>query len=268
MSYGPEADARVDAASPNTNFGTVTSLPVDNSPLQTSYLRFQVNGVTSTVLSAKLRLFVTNGTCCGPPVVLAGNGWTELGITWNTQPAAISGPVDDKGVIAFPAWIDYNVTTLVGGDGTYTFTFTPQSSDAVDFNSRESATNQPLLVIEFCRRRTHGNTGAANSDPNVHIHAYAFSHRDRNLNANTYCDSGSRLPRLPVHRRHRADGQRRQASYGSLEEPGGALSRIPPTTDFHIYQLTRPMQAWTSTSTKIDTRTWAKIDALFRSLDQ
>ncbi|HEY8059380.1 MAG TPA: hypothetical protein VID94_11535, partial [Acidimicrobiales bacterium] len=57
----PVADSRVLQASPTVNTGTASRLDVDN-PGEQSYLRFTVTGVTGTVQSAKLRLFVRNSS--------------------------------------------------------------------------------------------------------------------------------------------------------------------------------------------------------------
>ncbi len=88
VTFPAVADARVEAASPNTNFGTTTPLRVDSSPLEEAYLRFDVSGTNGPVTSARLRVFATNATVNGPAVYLTGNGWTETGLTWNNRPGA------------------------------------------------------------------------------------------------------------------------------------------------------------------------------------
>ena len=56
------ADAYVRQADPNTNYGSATSLIVDSSPVFESYLKFTVSNVSGVVRSAKVRLYVTNGS--------------------------------------------------------------------------------------------------------------------------------------------------------------------------------------------------------------
>ena len=51
-----------------------------------SHLRFQVSGVTGAVTSAKLRLWVTDGSVNGPAVYSTGNAWPEGGVTWDNAP--------------------------------------------------------------------------------------------------------------------------------------------------------------------------------------
>lgn len=149
LTFAPEADAHVQSASPAANFGTVTSLTVDNSPVSETYLRFTVAGGVGTVQLATLRLWVTSPTDNGPAVFLAGNSWTETGITWNTKPARTGSGAGDLGAI--PAgWVEFNVTPLVTGNGTFTFSLPAQSSDGLTVSSKEAtAANRPQLVVTF-----------------------------------------------------------------------------------------------------------------------
>jgi hypothetical protein len=141
----------VEQGTPNTNFGASTSLIVDTvAPTAESYLRFSVSGLAGPVRAATLRLYAFNGTGNGPAVYPAGNGWTEGGLTWNTKPARTSAtPTDDKGAIAANAWVEYDVTPLVAGNGTYTFNLPPQSDDGAGFYSREHTDPalRPQLVL-------------------------------------------------------------------------------------------------------------------------
>ena len=72
-------------------------------------------------------------------------GWGETAITWNNKPAT-SNPRGDKGAIATGTWIEYDVAPFIIGDGSYCFALIPQSSNGVDFASKESA-NPPQLWI-------------------------------------------------------------------------------------------------------------------------
>src|SRR5690606_17759099 len=51
--FGAAADAEVRSATPNTNYGSTTSLGSDNDPVLHAYLRFDVSGLTGPVQSAK-----------------------------------------------------------------------------------------------------------------------------------------------------------------------------------------------------------------------
>jgi hypothetical protein len=54
--------------------------------------------------------------------------------------------VDNKDVTRRYSWVEYDVTTLVTGEGTYSFVLIGDSDDGVRFSSRESS-NGPQLVV-------------------------------------------------------------------------------------------------------------------------
>ncbi|MCC6166183.1 MAG: DNRLRE domain-containing protein [Caldilineaceae bacterium] len=141
------ADAEVRQDAPNTNYGTKTRLNVD-SPNEESYLRFVVSGVTGTVQRATLRLFATNGSSNGPSLYRTGNSWSETGITWSNRPAPTSGVIANVDSIPSNVWVEYDVTSLIAGDGTYDLVFLPDSTKGVAFSSREGSA-PPQLVVEF-----------------------------------------------------------------------------------------------------------------------
>jgi hypothetical protein len=152
LTFTTEADARVAQASPTTNYGAQTNLQVSAAAgsAQNSFIRFTVSGVSGTVQNVKLRVYcTTNGTNNGPAVYLADSNWVEQGtsgITWNAQPVLLSSAFDNKAAIAMESWVEYDVTALVTGDGTYTFALVADGTDGVTFSSREG-TSQPQLVV-------------------------------------------------------------------------------------------------------------------------
>jgi parallel beta-helix repeat protein len=149
FTFSPDADARIAEATPDTNFGTSTTLDADNAadPDKESYLRFTVTGTSGTIQSAKLRLFVSNGSANGPAIYSTDNTWTETGITWNNRPPRTSGATDNKGAVAAGGYVEWDVTSLVNGNGTYNFVLAADSSDALIANSRNNSSNRPELVV-------------------------------------------------------------------------------------------------------------------------
>jgi len=152
LTFTPAADARVSEASPTTNYGTATTLLADGSAgaAQISYIRFTTSGITGAIQKVKLRVYcTTNGTANGPAVYLADSNWIESGaggVNWNTQLALLSGAFDNKGVIATATWVEYDVTSLVTGNGTYTLALIADSNDGVTFSSRQGTTPPQLVV--------------------------------------------------------------------------------------------------------------------------
>src|SRR5215212_1822556 len=151
LTFITDADAKVQESNPGTNAGTSTDLEVINANNRSieTYLRFPVSGVTGTVQSAILRVYsTTDGTRNGPAVYATGSSWSETGITWNNRPAQTSGAIDNQGKIATNNWVEYDVTSLVLGNGTYSFVLGGNSNDNVIFSSRQGS-NPPQLVITF-----------------------------------------------------------------------------------------------------------------------
>jgi hypothetical protein len=171
LTFTTVADARVVQASPTTNYGTGTNLQADGDAgaAQTSFIRFNATGITGAIQNVKLRVFcTTNGTANGPAVYLANSAWTESGaggINWNNQPALLSGAFDNKGALAANAWVEYNVTSLVTGNGTYTFALVADSNDGIVFSSREGATPPQLVVTLGAGAPTSTPTPTATQPP-------------------------------------------------------------------------------------------------------
>jgi hypothetical protein len=165
VTFDAAADARVEAASPATNFGTSAALRVDGhpDPAVTSYLRFSVTGIIGQIVSAKLRVFAKTGSGDGPAAYLAETGWSETGITWATKPSLIGSALTDLGAVPSNAWLEFDVRTAVTGNGTYDFALVATSSDGVDMRSREYATSsqRPRLEVMVAAGPPTGDTYAA-----------------------------------------------------------------------------------------------------------
>jgi hypothetical protein len=148
LTFFAEADAYVVQSNANANFGNASVLLTDTSPQSRSYLRFTTSGIVGGIQSAKLRVFVADGTSNGPQLYASTNTWLETSLTWNNQPGQAGIASDDLAGIAAGTWVEFNATPLVTGNGTYSFVFIPKSSNGLDLASRES-TNRPQLVITF-----------------------------------------------------------------------------------------------------------------------
>jgi chitodextrinase len=161
--FVPAADAHVDESTPTTNFGTTTTLRVDGGTGThvESYLSFALSGLSGTVRQAMLRLWVSSGTGDGPIVTPTSTGWTENGITWSNKPAPTGATITDIGGLSTGTWVDVDVTNTVVGNGTYAFRLSGESTDGVDFHSREGA-NDPQLVVTMGGPDTQPPTAPTN----------------------------------------------------------------------------------------------------------
>jgi hypothetical protein len=144
------ADAYVTMDEPDDNHGMEDQLLTDREPPSEAYLAFEVDGITTGVHSATLRLWVTDKTGHIPQLWLAvAVPWFESELTWNTRPIldVQVGKGIERGTPAGD-WMDYDVTSVVHGNGTYTFVLIPVSRDGLDVNSREAGGNAPQLVVQ------------------------------------------------------------------------------------------------------------------------
>jgi hypothetical protein len=147
--FTTEADAYVSASSPSKNYGTATSLRVDGSPVQRSYVRFTVAGISSPVVRATLRVYATHALSSGLAAhTVAVNSWGEKTLTWANAPAPAATVVGSSAGFS-SGWVTINVTSAVTGNGTFTLVITNPSSTAVSLRSREAgASTAPQLLVE------------------------------------------------------------------------------------------------------------------------
>ncbi len=156
LTFTPLADAHIVQSKPTNNYGTASAMRYRNSPTSgyASYFKFEVTGLNGALQSAKLRLFITEGTNDNASAYAASNtyagsaeSWTETGLTWNNADRGgrllgTSGPVTSN------TWLEVNVAAGISGNGTYSFSFLNETSESGYLSSREGA-NPPQLVIEF-----------------------------------------------------------------------------------------------------------------------
>ena len=152
LTFTAVADTYVDNTAPSKNFGTTTQILVDNSPVRRTFVKFTVSGVSGTVTSAKLRLHVRDVTDAG-----SNNGgtvkrvttttWSETGVTWNNQPAINGATMGSFGSVSRNTWYAIEVKAAVTGNGTYSFGITSTSSDGAFYDSRQTGTKAPKLVV-------------------------------------------------------------------------------------------------------------------------
>jgi 3-phytase len=139
------ADTYASFENPDQTYGAEPTLVSDASPEQEAFLRFQVTGVGS-VATAKLRLYVTNGTGSSVDVYGVPGTWDEGSLTWNARPPRITDRVGEIASAAEQAWVEIDISALVQGDGQFDIVIVNPHSDGFGFASRESD-NPPQLVV-------------------------------------------------------------------------------------------------------------------------
>jgi len=145
--FTPTADTDVLSDLPTTNHAIVTRLIADGAPAARHVLlKFAVSGLSGTMSSARLRVFVSDPSSDGPAAFKTATTWSETTVNWNTRPAISGGALADVGSIASGTWIEYNVASAIAADGTYSFALVSTSGDGATFQSRETS-SKPQLVI-------------------------------------------------------------------------------------------------------------------------
>ena len=160
LSLTPTADTYVNEAAPSRNFGTTSTLSTRGEPGSTAHLRFSVPAAPAgrTLTSAVLRFRTTGDSFAGSSdlqsVRLAGDAWTETGLTWDNRPATSTTALGS--VVAKAAGTQYSVAlspaavrTLEGRSAT--LAVTSSGADSVWFWSSQhaSAGYRPLLVLTW-----------------------------------------------------------------------------------------------------------------------
>lgn len=148
FTFNPVADSYVNQSSPTTNYGTSTQLRVDGSPLVRSYLRFDVRDLRGRITRATLRVYANTALSTGYDVrAVTDNTWGETTINYNNAPT-FGNAVGASRSVAAGSWANIDVTSLITGNGSYSFALTTTSSTALSLVSGEASANGPHLIVE------------------------------------------------------------------------------------------------------------------------
>ena len=144
----PSDDAYVRSDTATTNYGSATTIQVDQSPDKRTYVRFPVSGVNGRqVLSAQLLLNTVDGGGGGEFHVVTDTAWTEGTLNWNNKPAYGAGVAASLSTVKTGQQVTVDLTSTVTGDGTYSFAVLGTSSDGADYTSKEGGALGPRLVL-------------------------------------------------------------------------------------------------------------------------
>jgi hypothetical protein len=166
------ADSYVDAALATTNFGTSAVLDVDPSAVSTERILVSFDLTTCSpaipadaiVQTAQLQLTVASLVLASRTVDMRSvtSGWTEAGVTWNTQPTVAGSVTASTSVTADQAagtvitWTaTSDVQAFVTGAASNLGFRLSDSAEGVglgallSFRSREAASGHPQLVITY-----------------------------------------------------------------------------------------------------------------------
>ncbi|MFQ5648617.1 MAG: Ig-like domain-containing protein [bacterium] len=169
LTFEPSDDAQVKSSRPLNNYGASASLKVDAQPLFNSYLKFKVTGVHGEVRHAKIQMFVLNGSADGGAIYpvsnkfrTAGEPWNEEVLTWENAPAISGTPLSTLGKVNVLTVVEFDVSTRVVGNGTYSFGISNTLPDKAQYSSKEGV-QAPKLVL-LTRPRDNNQPPVASND--------------------------------------------------------------------------------------------------------
>lgn len=148
--FSVTADSYVQKNKSKENFGSKSSINVDKSPNQKMLMKFTISGTSGKVItSAKIRLYANNGSTRTGGLVygLKSNAWQEDSVNWNNAPEFDSNLLYKLGRVAKNSYVDVDVSDYIRGDGTYSIGFSSTSTDGAHYNSKESGSKGPELII-------------------------------------------------------------------------------------------------------------------------
>ncbi len=150
ITYYPEADTYVSSSSAGSNYGSSTSIRLDNSPDIHGYIRFSVLGTSGVpITKARLVIYTNSSSTLGIQAKSVTNTtWGELTTNYNNAPS-MGSVISSSGVLAANSWVSIDVSPYITGNGLFTIGVSTPSSSAISFASRELSANSPQLVLEF-----------------------------------------------------------------------------------------------------------------------
>ena len=149
------ADSYVSSQSPTTNYGKSTAVWMDNSPVQVTYLKFDLSAYAGRTLdTASLQLTVADNASGGKQNVklVADDSWAEAALNYNNRPAlgagvGLFGPT----AIGTSYTVPLTAASLAGELGQQlTLGVDTASTDGLAVSSKEAgSTAAPKLVLTF-----------------------------------------------------------------------------------------------------------------------
>jgi uncharacterized protein YjiK len=155
--FNASDDAYVNSALPTAKYGLSAYLKLYANSTETrrSYLKFPLSGLSSTITSAKIRLYSAATSTSGGSAYLVSNNykgtatpWVESGLSWNNAPELSGESLSSVGAVNVKTWVEFDVTAAVKGNGVYSFALVNLTPSVTIYKSGESVANNPVLLVE------------------------------------------------------------------------------------------------------------------------
>jgi hypothetical protein len=156
QTFTADKDTFVSAGAPTTNYGGGANLQV-RSGARIAFIGFSVQGAAGVPKRAILRLTVGTDTDAGSDdggaAYQASDDWQETTLTWNsyqTTPGLVGSAITGSvGAVNISQTVDFDVTSVVTGNGRYDFAIQSASTNLTKYLSRERGTNGPRLLLQY-----------------------------------------------------------------------------------------------------------------------
>lgn len=154
VSLLPLADATVKASSPTSNYGSASSVSIDSSPVEITYMKFDLAPLTGKqIATAKLRVRVSSSSKNTQNIKLVEDTtWAENTITYGSKPA-FSTTITQIGNQSSGTYYDIDLTSIVSQrvGSILSFGFEANGNDGFDFYSKEKSTTsyKPALIVSY-----------------------------------------------------------------------------------------------------------------------
>jgi hypothetical protein len=195
------ADSYVHSSNPSTNYGTATYM-VTKSSGRYMYLKFDLSEIDGAISNAILKVYSKHKkTTIRTAYRVDDDSWTEDGITWSNQPEYTSEIATASSITV--GYINWTVTEFAaiqnGGDGILTICVKDpeETSNGIDFYSKENGENEPVLTVVKKATLTSidliGEGGSVSVYPNPVTDVITISTKNKSLSSVSVFDFTGRL---------------------------------------------------------------------------
>lgn len=146
----------------DTRYGTATTIEAKNGTgdyARKTYMKFVFDNLyTGSVNTAKIRLYGKNiedtSTVSAKLYDVSSTNWGESTITWNTAPGNKGDEISSVNVSSAQQYYYFDVTDYINscidaGKTTVTILLETDGGKRIQFNSHESSTNRPHLILNY-----------------------------------------------------------------------------------------------------------------------
>lgn len=160
--FSAQADSWTEPLAPSAAHGSDPDLRTGGDG-RTIYLRFQVDGVSGSVSSARILMRAMNGGGGGEMHRVTDTSWSEATLTHANRPAVDPAVLSSVASVEIGASYEFDVTSAIAGNGLYSFAITSSVTDGSGYEAREAASGGPKLVIETSGSGAGGSTSSGGS---------------------------------------------------------------------------------------------------------